>query len=285
MTPEDTGAPPASPAAPAPPSSPPQTQALSFDGYPDDVRVTLNARGVTPDADGFKSLAKQYHDANRYILTNGVRDVAGVPGKDAPPEAWDRLYTALGRPPSPDAYQIKVETSDGAQVNGEFLTFGRSLMHKFGVPAERAQEFVDDYLGYSQKAAAAESARQEQVITEIKQREGAAFDQKVARGQEAVRKLGLSAEVLGGVEKQLGTGPMLQLFMALGSKLAEGSFVPASGSAPVDPSQMSADQAKTEIDRLQADETFSKAYYDAQHPEHATALKRMEALYAARSRR
>lgn len=273
----DAGAP-AVPAAPA-------ASGLSFDGYSDDVRVTLNARGVTPDAQGFKALAEQYHNANKYILTNGARDVIGVPTKEAGPEAWDRVYTALGRPPSPDAYQLKLDAPEG-QVNGEFLTFGRGLMHKFGVPAERAQEFVNDYMAYEQKTAAAEGQRQEQVITEIKQREGAAFESKVARGQEAVRKLGLSAELLGSVEKQLGTGPMLQLFMALGSRISEGQFLTGGGGgAAPDPAQMNAAQATAEINRLQADDAFSKAYYDAQHPEHGSALKKMEALYAARSRR
>jgi len=171
-------------------------------------------------------------------------------------------------------------------VNQDFLGFGKGLMHKFGIPAARAQEFVNEYTNFTAAQQAAEAQRQDAVINEIKTREGAAFDAKVAKGQQVVKALQLPAQLLGQIEQNIGTGPMLQLFMALGSKAGEGSFLPASGGAqPLDPSQMAPNDAQREIDRLLQDEKFSTAYYGAQEPGHAEALKQMEALYAARSRR
>src|SRR4249919_2195516 len=100
---------PAAPPAPPAPSAP-AAPALSFDGFSDDVKTTLTARGVTPDPQGFKALAEQFHNANRYILTNGnTKDLLGVPGKEAGPEAWDKVYNALGRPARPDDYQVNLQ--------------------------------------------------------------------------------------------------------------------------------------------------------------------------------
>jgi hypothetical protein len=74
---------------------------------------------------------------------------AGIPTQDAPPEEWEKFYTAKGRPESPDKYQFESKF-EGLPENvdlGEYEGKAKAFFHKLGLSPKEAQQAWSDYIG------------------------------------------------------------------------------------------------------------------------------------------
>lgn len=239
--------------------------------------------------------AKQYRDPataavalyNLNKLQNGAPDVVALPGKDADPKAWDSFYSKLGRPEKAEGYDLKfgadVAVHDGA------LAVGKEIFHMLGAPPEKAQAAANKWNGFvaqqAQAQADAARAQNEQALTALQTQWGKDLDANKAAGQrvlQAMRKEGLTEDDLAAVENSIGSAAVVKMLAIIGKRTAEGTFSGGSGSPadPSDPSQMSKEQAATKIASLQGDAAFMAKYTDSRHPEHTSAVKLMEALFA-----
>jgi len=235
--------------------------------------------------------AKQYANPAELALANynltklqrGADDILALPAKDAPPEAWNDVWKKLGRPDTPDAYDLKF--GEGVKTDDGMVKFGKELFHEMGLDPTRAQKAADKWNGF---VAAQEAAMLEQVRTQNQQeidvlasKWGADLEKNKAAGQRAVQALSLSNEFIERLEDQIGSAPVVELLAMIGRKSDEGGFTGGGGQMdPNNPATMTKEQAKARITQLQGDAEFQKKYTDKNHPGHKDALQLMERLFA-----
>lgn len=237
-------------------------------------------------------LAMAYYNANK--LVNGAADAITVPGSDATPEQWDAFYTKLGRPESPDKYELKF--GENVQTDPRMVEFGKSLFHEMGLDPSRAQKAADKWNAFlaDYNGAVAEDWRKQNDadVDALKTRWGGDFDASMAAGKRTLDALKGQAKakgmdeaavnsVIDKVEANIGTAGVLELLALMGKASGEGGFKGANGGGdPHNPDTMSGAQAQAEINRLMGDPAFYKTYTDKSDPQHAAAVDKMQRLYA-----
>lgn len=242
------------------------------------VRELMNTKAYKNPAE----LAMAYHNLNK--LQNNAGDVVEMPKADAPKEKWDAFYAKLGRPETADKYDFK--PAEGVQHDPNTVKFGKELFYELGVPAAKAGEAVQkwDKFVQGQLAAQASAAQQqnEQQITALETKWGPDLEKNKAAGQRVVAALGLSNDVITGVEKNIGSAAIVELLALIGRKSDEGKLL-GGGTPPDpnDPSSMSKEAINAKITELQGNAEFQAKYTDAKHPEHKAAVEQMTRLFAA----
>lgn len=235
--------------------------------------------------------AKQYANPAELALANynltrlqtGDPNVVALPAKDAPPEAWNDFYNKMGRPETPDGYELTF--GEGVQTDENMVKFGKELFHELGVPAPKAQAAADKWNAFvaEQEAGYLQQMQQanQQELDALSSKWGADLEKNKAAGQRAVQALGLSTDMVQRIEDNIGSAAVVELLAMIGRKSDEGGFTSGGSQAdPNNPATMSKDQAAARIKALQGDADFQKKYTDKAHPEHGDALKTMEALFA-----
>lgn len=235
--------------------------------------------------------AKQYATPAELALANynltrlqtGDPQVLALPAKDAPPEAWNDVWTKLGRPESKDAYDLKF--GEGVKTDDATVNFGKDLFFEMGLSPERAQIAADKWNGFvaEQQAANLAAMQQEnkQEMDALTAKWGPELEKNKAAGHRVVQALGLSNEFVERLEGQIGSAPVVELLAMIGRKSDEGTFTAGGGQVdPNNPATMTKEQASARITQLQGDAEFQKKYTDKNHPGHGEALQLMERLFA-----
>src|SRR6185437_3686507 len=86
------------------------------------------------------SLAKSYAE-----LEKSYGSSLRMPAPDAPQEERDAFYSKLGRPESPDKYEIKF--GEGVAVDDKLLGSFREAAHKLGLSQQQAQALGEWWAG------------------------------------------------------------------------------------------------------------------------------------------
>lgn len=202
-----------------------------------------------------------------------------APKGDDDAEGWNALYDRLGRPKTPDEYELPVPEGD----DGAFAKVASTWLHEAGVPKRQAQLIASKWNEFS-AALEEQQAKDFQAQTErdyaaLKGEWGAAAAQNEEMARRAVaqfgQEAGLDAEGLTKLEKAIGTGPMLKLFNAIGSKFAEGTFV--GGNAPAG-YKMTPAQAQAEITKKFSDTEFMDRYMNQDEKIRKVAIEEMAEL-------
>lgn len=84
-----------------------------------------------------------------------------VPGKDATPEEWAAFYAALGKPETPDAYELPVPEGD----DGTFAKEVAPLLHKANLTGEQAKALAE---GWNELVAAKQAEQNAALEAEAK---------------------------------------------------------------------------------------------------------------------
>lgn len=231
-------------------------------------------------------LAAAYYSLNK--LQNGAPDVLALPGKDATPEqitAFDKaVREKKGVPEAPDKYELQL----GEKPDPKFVDFGTKMLHKIGASPKEAQEFVNEWNNFvgqqSADALAAEQAANEAEVTALETKYGPRLTELQTAGGRVVQALGLDQQMVDKLQDKVGYGAVMELFIALGTKITEGnsSWLKGGPTPPVnanDPSTMTPQAAQARITQLQGDADFQAKYTGKNHPEHAWAVQQMEALH------
>lgn len=232
-------------------------------------------------------LAESYWNANKAL--SGAADVLPLPSE------WNddnvnKFYSKI-RPATPGDY-ADPKFAEGVDVHKPLVDFAKKLAHHWGVPASRLQSGIDMWQAFAGEEgktfAAGQQKANSDAIEAMRTKVGAeVFNGHVANGQRVVKALAasgaISADTIKRVEMHIGGAAVIELLSAIGSKMGEAPVIGmGNGGAPVDPSQMTPEQASQEITKLQGDAEFLKKYNDAKHPEHGAAVERMKLLFEAK---
>lgn len=190
-----------------------------------------------------------------------------LPKDPEAPNAYDAIYNKLGRPESPDKYEVKLP--EGVQVDEARLKQGRDLAHKLGLNTKQFQELVSVDAQYYQQTTEAAFKEQQQKATleaeSLKKEWGNAYDERKELARRALRSnlpQGADADaIMDTLEKSVGLASTLKLLANVGSKSGEDK-TPNSGADR--PFGYSPEQAKSDkqqlMDELKGDKTRLDTY-------------------------
>ncbi len=229
------------------------------------------------------AMAASYAELEKLV---GVDKVA-LPGKDAKPEEFAAIYDKLGRPESPEKYDLgdfKVpEAWDQEAVKATLAG-----MHADGLNSRQVQGVMKRYGEFIAGAEAALAANGEKVAAASKQtlekEWGAEFRANMDLANIAAQQfLGDDLETVRNL--RLADGSLLgdnaayvRAFANVGKAIAEPSTLAGLGSMTGFAGTPAS--AKAELEKLNGDDGFKKALLDAAHPEHEAAVRRRTRLFA-----
>lgn len=155
-----------------------------------------------------------------------------MPGKDATPEQWSEFYAALGRPETPEAYELPLPEGD----TGEFAKEMAPILHKNGITAEQAKGLAADWnamVAKQSEAMAAAEAAQVQAMNAKNTAEaqalqnewGQAHTENMEMARRAIRQFipgDKAAPTIAAIEGVLGYKGAIQFLHGIGKGLGEG---------------------------------------------------------------
>ena len=179
-----------------------------------------------------------------------------MPKGDDDVEGWNKLYTKLGRPETPEGYGIKAaEGQDPTLANA-----AASKFHELGLTEKQGQALTNWWAEQSQGLLDAQSAAQaqsaDQAIAELKNEWGNKYDENIELGRRAAREYGLDADALGKIEGALGTKGLLDLMAKIGRGQGEAEFI-GQGKTSFG---MSPEAARARIQALKGDAEWTQRY-------------------------
>jgi hypothetical protein len=221
----------------------------------------------------FKSiddLAQSYKHLERSFGSNKI----SIPSEHATDDDWKQVFRKLGNPEKLEDYKLKA-------VEGVDETFIKGFVenaHKNGILPKQAEQLLGWYKeAMSEQAKAAEQQTQhqtQQVINELKQEWGKAFNDKILRAQSAVREFGGEELVNFLNESGLGNNPVLvKLFAKLGDLTKEDSVPGRESSRTV----MTPSEAIEKARVIMNDKEHP--FNIPNHPNHQKALAEMQRIY------
>lgn len=154
-----------------------------------------------------------------------------MPGKDATPEQWAEFYGKIGRPETPDAYELPLPEGD----DGAFAKEMAPILHKHGITAEQAKGLAGDWnamvAAQQQQVEAAEAAaakaqhvKNTAEAAALKTEWGQQFDANMHHAKQAVQQFlpkDQAADVITALESKLGYKATIEFLHNIGKGLAE----------------------------------------------------------------
>lgn len=246
---------------------------------PEDWRTNIDVGfREHPSLTNFKSvndLAKSWVNAQKLI----GREKIPVPGKDAKPEDWDVVYDRLGRPKTPEEYQIgEVALPEGFPALDENLTKEfKAQAHKLGLLPGQVDQLYQWFMGYNagefERFGKERSEAMARSQTEMRREYGKAYEANIALARKVVQSYG-DKDTAAALEEGLGNDPRLvRMLVKIGKTLSEHSL----GNLPGSGAMMTPAEAKAEISKIMNDPKH--AYFNQLHPEHDAAIGRMQQLH------
>ena len=223
-----------------------------------------------------EDLAKSWVNVQKFIGREKIPKPKGGPDED--PETWGLIWDALGRPPSPDEYDLpEIEIPEeiaSEDLEREF----RQKAHELGLLPHQVRALYEWYVSknveeFERLSDDIENMRQE-AEAQLRKEWGKSYNEKVELARRTFEKFA-DDEIWALFEDGLGNDPrIIKLFAAIGEHLSEDTLEGKPKGV-----MMSPDEAKAEIARLRGDEKFMAAYNNKLHPEHSYAVERMRQLF------
>ncbi len=242
--------------------------AQSVEDWRDSIPEEIRGHSSLEHINDIGALAKSYVHAQQMV---GADKVA-LPGKSATADEWGEVYAKLGRPESPDGYELAYNNiPEGAEMDNDMVSWFKDTAHKVGMNTQQAQLLLDAY--NEMQFADAESigmeaqARVDAVESDLRKEYGQAFDDRMALANGVLAEFG-NPEI---TEVQLADGTMLgdnpeiirmlaNMGVYLRDKVGEDTLEGVQTSGGITPSD-----AMQKLGEITAPNT---PYWDARHPEH-----------------
>ena len=198
-------------------------------------------------------------------------DKIAIPGKHATDEDWGEVWRKLGRPDTPDGYELVNEMPEGIEQNDDMLNWFRNTAHEIGMTPTQAQKMLGRYNQFLGTQIGVDEGQIEQLREtteiELKKEYGAAFEDRVSNGNAVMQEFGGE----GLTELQLADGRLLgdhpdiiKLMVNVGefinSKIGEDVLAGTKSSGGLAP-----DDARAKLQEIRAP---NSPYWDQRHPEH-----------------
>ena len=219
------------------------------------------------------ALAKSYINATRMIGTDKV----AIPNKNFTEDQWNEFYNKVGRPETPDKYNLSFKSDNFPTDEGQIKTFQENA-HKLGLSTDQAQGILDYYKNLTES-----SAKQQQVDLEtsqaqsqqlLKEEWGKNYEANLKRAA-GVAKANLSPKVL---DLQMQDGSRLgdnvdviKGFAKIANLLSEDKIV-----ATESETQMPNKDIETEISQIINNK--QGPYWNKGHPEHDKTVQQVLTL-------
>jgi hypothetical protein len=256
--------------APAPATAPAEQPTSSWkDSISEEFRKDPSIEKFTE----IDALAKSYINATRMI----GQDKIVIPTKNSTQETWDEAYEKLGRPESPDKYNLKVE-SDVVNMDENAIKSFAEQSHKLGLNNKQAEGILDFYKnnmeGSAQQSKIDTETAQAQSEQELRSEWGRDFDAKVQQAG-AIAKANINPEVLdmtlsNGI--RLGDHPeVIKGFAKIAGMMSEDKIV-STESENVN----SVTDIESEISAITND--TNGPYWNKQHPDHDKMVQQVYTL-------
>lgn len=197
-----------------------------------------------------------------------------IPKEDAAPEDWEHFYTDLGRPPSPEAYEIKPENlPEGFPYQQDLEVNYRQLAFQAGLNPNQAKLIYDGYNKFVLE-------QYDQIQQDLKgkvaemqaglQKEwGTKYEENLTLARKAMKRVAPpGSQEMQALDAAIGDSPVLvKFFYNLGKSISEGEFITGAGAQNAD-----LESKRQELMR-------NPAYLDAKHPEHKTVVAEVSKIY------
>lgn len=238
----------------------------------------LRNEGVFANHQSVADLAKSYVSAAKMV---GLDKNALLPiPRDDSKEAWDAVYNKLGRPETPDAYNLDTykDSADPA-----VLKDWAGKLHNLGLNQKQVDGILGDFFGSSKAA-------QEAIIAEKEQRY-AQWNDEITKelGMAKDRKLDAAVNL---IEKNMGEGAldfiaehpdvfkdprMVKFLVAMTDKTGESSVLLANGQTTN--GALSPADAQQQLAALKSNPEYMKAMLDKAHPQHDYFVSQQNKLF------
>jgi hypothetical protein len=235
----------------------------------------VKAKGWKGPADALLS----YQNLEKVFGADKAGRTILAPKGDDDADGWSAVYNRLGRPESPDKYELPVPEGD----DGSFAQAAAPVLHELGLTTKQAQGLAEWWNKASaSRIEAADEAFSVQSEAEYKQLQrewGAAAAQNEELAKRAVLKFGkeagLDEATFDSLERAIGTAKVMKLFHAIGAQFSEAAFVasdtPTGGA-------MTPAQARNKQAAMFTDKEFMSRYLNADERIRQGAIEEMMLL-------
>lgn len=103
---------------------------------PESVKEVVTRKGYK----GIEDLATAYSNAEKKLGVPADR-LLTLPDKEDDVEGWNKIYTKLGRPESPDKYEIKIDAGE-VKLDDNLMSSFRKFSHQLGLSGKQANRLV-----------------------------------------------------------------------------------------------------------------------------------------------
>lgn len=236
----------------------------------EDTAGWLRAKGF--DKSDPEAVAKSYRNLEKLLGADRAGKTVVLPGEDASAEERMEVYNRLGRPDSPDKYQLPL--SDDADP--EFTKWAQEAFHGAGLTQDQAKAVAEKFTEFAQQQEQSQQAQYTQSVEQedaaLRKEWGQNYDKHISMAQRAARNLvgkdeSDRVQKLDSLEKAMGYRGLMEFMSDLGSKLGEDAFV--------DGGQVqSVHTAKAKIQELEANTQFMDRYTKGE-PEAVQTMRRL----------
>lgn len=195
-----------------------------------------------------------------------------VPAEGAGESDWENIYAKLGRPESAEAYEVHMRDYDGqlqwAEGSEDWV---KNTAHKLGLNNRQVQTLVDSYGELILSSATQAKQERNQAIESLKGEFGDLYERKLTLGERALKKIG-GEEFAEYVDANgWNQDPvMVKAMMKMGSLFEESNWIDGRVGS------MNKSEAEAKLRAITSDRNH--AYWIGHHPDHANALKDVQAL-------
>lgn len=220
----------------------------------------LENRGITklPEKEAIKNLTNGFRNAEKHIGTPPEKLLRLPDFAKAEKAELDAFYNKLGRPETPDAYELDIPEGQPT----EFADWAKSQFHELGLNNSQAKALSakwNEYVGQMQEKQV-EQLRMKTAEDETALRRdwGAAYEKNVSMAKQAAQSFGITAEELDGMEMSMGYGGIMRMMAKLGSRMGEAEYI--SGNSQNSFGPLSPQQAASRIVALRGDNEWVSKY-------------------------
>ena len=246
----------------------PTTEVSWRDSLPDDLKGNTSLEKFSD----VSTLAKSYINAESMI----GKDKMVVPGVNTTEDEWNDIYTKLGRPSTPDEYNLELALQEGEVVDDQLFASFKDAAHKHGLSPQQAQGILDYYNNISTQTLNEQSnagvLAQEQSSRELREEWGRSYDDNLSKASQIGKQyLGEDAFQL-----QMADGSMLGDNATLIKGLAKLAMVMSEDTLVGDKDSVTSNAGvQDQLNNLTAP---TSPYWNKSDPQHDATVQKVYAL-------
>ena len=226
------------------------------------------------------SLSSSYLELQKMV---GSRDK--IPTEESTEDEVNSFYNKLGRPESPDAYDIKVPDEGGTGMKYDQKLYSDFLQtaHQSGLTNKQAQDAIDFYAKMNEDSSINSEAQMQQAKvdaeTALKKEWGVKeYDRNLAISRRAFNRF--ADDDLKKFVQESGVSNNVSLIRFL-HKIGKSFSDPKLSGSGKTAGSIDSDSAKLEIDAMMKDKghKYHEALFDPMHSKHGEAISYRDHLY------